>query len=125
MSRLSLPVFLVLVALLLRSVIPMGYMPDISSGKVFHVTICTINGPENIALDKDMQPVEKQSGQHDIKEKCAFALLTHSPMHEFVTASLMTPYQVVKTQKLIFKDQAVRQSVLHRLAQPRAPPVVV
>jgi len=109
-----------LVALILRALVPAGYMPDMD-GKVFHVTICTIDGPQEIAVDGKMQPV----ADHPVKEKCAFALLGHSPMSfNLDVAFVITPYQISELQRLVFKDQAVRR-IAYEVAQPRGPPVAV
>ena len=115
-----------LLAVVLRAVIPAGYMPDMSGKAFFQMTICTLNGPETITVDQDMQPIDAHDTQADKQNGCDFALLGHTTAHEFAVVDFIHFLPTIsETSKRIAKDRAVRQSVLHRLAQPRAPPVAV
>ena len=113
-----------ILAILVRSMVPMGYMPEMGNGKIFHITICTMDGPKDIALDDKGQPASDTS--HQVKEKCAFSLLNHSPFNTHIaTAYIVTPYQHSALQRVIIKDHVARHSVFYSPAQPRAPPVVI
>ena len=110
-----------LIAIMARSVIPGGYMPEMNSGKLFHITICTMDGPKIIAVDDKQHPV---NSSHVAKETCAFGLLNHSPFYALnAHFSFAAPVFIAATQTLSARNQFVRAHIVDNAAQPRAPPV--
>lgn len=67
-------VHVLLLALMLRVIVPAGYMPDFSAASdgMFKVVICTANGMQTVSLDEDGQPVPDQSTGH-VDQPCAFS----------------------------------------------------
>lgn len=60
-----------LLALLVRSMMPVGFMPGQSKDGTVQMVICTGHGPMNMAVDADKSPLplHHQSGDHS----CPFA----------------------------------------------------
>jgi len=113
---------LAVLAIALRALVPMGYMPE--TGKAFHVTICTMDGPQVLTVDKDFKPVP---ASHEAKPtKCEFSLLHHTPFAkaEAFAFILAAPFQE-RTSGHFVLNSAVRSRIIHAQAQPRAPPATV
>lgn len=118
---------LMLVAMAIRGVIPAGYMPDAGhQGRLFQITICTINGPQSVTLDDRMHPVDHPAQKQAHKSGCAFGLLNHLAFGEMPGAAfLVVPYPVAQDQQIVSRDVRISFSELFRIAQPRGPPVIV
>lgn len=87
---------LLLAAVVLRALIPVGFMPDFSAAAngVFKVVICTASGTKYVTVDADGQPVDSaplsgQKAQHQ-DEPCAFAGLL-----PIAIAALEAPHLIV------------------------------
>lgn len=67
-----------LAAMMLRALLPDGWMPASSASAGTLLTICTMNGPVRIALGDDGQP-QKPPAKHDSRshETCPFAAAQH------------------------------------------------
>ena len=81
---------LLLIALMLRALVPVGYMPDFAAAAKgeYKVVICSAAGSKTISLDADGIPVPADpSEQHD--QPCAFAgvLAFAGPALEALTIS--------------------------------------
>lgn len=64
---------LLLLAIVSRALIPIGYMPDFQSADgVFKVVICSGMGAKSVSLDADGNPLPNQQSSHD-EQPCAFA----------------------------------------------------
>lgn len=65
---------LLLAAVVLRALIPVGFMPDFGAAAkgVFKVVICTAAGSKHVMLDADGKPLPDQKSQHH-DQPCAFA----------------------------------------------------
>jgi hypothetical protein len=70
-------VCLALAALMLRALLPEGWMPSSGDGAV--LTICTMDGPVRMAVDDHGQPLKKQPAGHDSASQgvCPFAAAQH------------------------------------------------
>jgi hypothetical protein len=111
-----------LVAVMLRALIPAGYMPETGSGKTFQITICSMEGPKMITVDEKSQPVS--GDHHHAKETCPFSILNHSPFNAQIASIVFdTPARTAALQQIIAHDQFVRSHIFNPIAQPRAPPV--
>ncbi len=111
-----------LVAVLLRALLPVGWMPDAAAGSPF--TICTVNGPVHATHLPDGQP--DKHGQDDGRQNdvCPFAASVH----------LATPTAVATvasfTQIVLFAPDHsparwVHDTAHYALQSPRAPPSLV
>lgn len=65
---------LLLLAVAVRALIPIGYMPDFAAAGdgVFKVVICSGMGAKQVALDADGKPLPDQQASND-GQPCAFA----------------------------------------------------
>jgi hypothetical protein len=76
---------LALAAMMLRALLPDGWMPAATGGAGTVLTICTMDGPVRVALGDDGQPLKKQPAQHNggSHEICPFAAAPHfaTPIH--------------------------------------------
>lgn len=69
---------LTVIAFLCRSVIPMGYMPDLSGGRdgKLAITFCTAGGgTSTMQLDLTGQPEQSSSDEHAGSQECPFGLV--------------------------------------------------
>lgn len=117
-------IILALLAVLVRAMIPMGYMPDPGRGKTFQMTICSMEGPKTVTVDDKFHPV---NDHHEIaKDHCPFSIASHSPYTVAMDQlTIDAPYQIATLQQLKAHDQFMRFHVYDNAAQPRAPPVIV
>ena len=72
-------VWIALAAMMLRALLPDGWMPSGGGAAAAMLTICTMNGPMRVALGDDGQPLKKQPAKHDGggHEVCPFAAAQH------------------------------------------------
>jgi hypothetical protein len=113
-----------LVAMLLRALLPVGWMPDTAASAGAPFVICTVNGPLQAAHLPDTgkhQPGHDDGRQNDM---CPFAASIH-----FATpaaAAVVAPStQVAALAPLSLPVHAVRSAARHALQSPRAPPSLV
>lgn len=69
----------ILLALLVQSFIPNGYMPSLTSGKIFQIVICQGNEQSVVTVDADMNRVAPHKQGHDksdMSAPCVFAALS-------------------------------------------------
>lgn len=75
-----------LVAFILRALIPAGYMPDLAAARAgtFQIVICAAGGEHLIAVDADGNEVPDHSAAF-AGEPCAFAGLAAMALHNLET----------------------------------------
>lgn len=91
---------LLLLAVVSRALIPIGYMPDFAAARsgLFKVFICSGMGDKSVALDANGRPLpEQQSGHND--QPCAFAGLAVVALPAL--NAMLLPAQVVQSASLI------------------------
>jgi hypothetical protein len=68
-----------LAAMMLRALLPDGWMPASGGKAEAMLTICTMDGPVRVALGDDGQPLKKQPAKHNggSHEMCPFAMAQH------------------------------------------------
>ena len=113
--------WLALVSLLPRALIPAGWMPDPAPSGGALVTLCTVNGPVHMRLAPDEQPVKPR---HEHSDVCPFAAAPHFAVapSSFVQASLMiAPVRRV----VIVRSSPSGIGDWHSPQAPRAPPQIV
>jgi hypothetical protein len=116
---------LIVASLLLRSLIPAGYMPGSTDNQhFFNIVICTGYGAQTIAVDENGQPV-KQEHQKETGHKapCPFALNTHATTPaDPIAGGLAVPADYTA---LLFTAPAAHPAMatLRKTAPPRAPPL--
>ncbi|TAH33911.1 MAG: hypothetical protein EYC62_06060 [Alphaproteobacteria bacterium] len=110
--------YFLIAALLLRSLVPIGYMPDVSSG-IFKITICTPGGAKTINWDSGSHP---NNGNQTGKNICDFAGL--------ISFSTLPVVEIVKIIPQIAVWSGVWQiefiaRFLNTQFQSRAPPISI
>ncbi len=91
---------LLLVAVLLRALIPVGYMPDLpaAANGLFKVVICTTDGAKTLAVDAngDLAPTEHPADEGDHRDHpCAFSgIVSIADRTEISQVSLPAIYRV-------------------------------
>lgn len=115
-----------LAAMLLRALVPAGWMPNADAAAGTPITICTMNGPVQIDSGTDGQPLKKNQDRNDLRhhEACPFAAAPAMAQPTPATA-LMLPSPISQSVQLsAYRDLAV-QAVGYTPQSPRAPPRVV
>ncbi|MBS0273926.1 MAG: hypothetical protein JSR55_05885 [Proteobacteria bacterium] len=69
-------VWIALAAMMLRALLPDGWMPSSGGTAAAMLTICTMDGPMRVALGDDGQPLKKQHNSGS-RELCPFAMAQH------------------------------------------------
>ncbi len=112
-------VALALAAMLLRALLPEGWMPNPGGIAGTPVVLCTSYGMEHIVLDADGKPVKPQDSQRS--DICAFAASAHLAQGSMAPA-FTTPFQTAffATPRAVRQDAPPR--VLRHAINPRAPP---
>ncbi|WP_435641747.1 DUF2946 family protein [Micavibrio aeruginosavorus] len=115
-----LAVTLVVLAVFVRAMVPVGYMPGDRDDGTFTMVICSGFGTQTITVDEHGQPItgeQQQSGEH-----CPFAPVLASDVPEPVTlAAINAPYSVFVE---IWSDHIRDRHAVAR-ASSRAPPAFV
>jgi hypothetical protein len=114
-------VHIALAAMLLRALTPAGWMPSAeASGSP--ITICTMNGPVQLLLGPDGQPIKKQN-QDDARHRdlCPFATAPHMTQPA-ATRALDLPSAISTTAQRAAHLGIVAQATRHAPQSPRAPP---
>lgn len=116
-----LAVTLVVLAVFLRAMIPVGYMPGDRDDGTFTMVICSGFGTQTITVDAQGQPVNDtdhpQSGEH-----CPFApVLSGDIPHPVTWAGITTPYSNFVD---VWSDHIRDRHAVAR-ASSRAPPSFV
>lgn len=114
-------VHLALAAMVLRALLPAGWMPGASAGTP--LVVCTMNGLEQIVLGADGKPLKHQPSQDGAlhHEMCPFAAAAH-------LASPSAPAEPALPGYAIFRSQDVASNYVatgaqrHAPQSPRAPP---
>jgi hypothetical protein len=122
-------VLCLILAVMLRAMIPVGYMPDLKTNQPFKIVVCTLNGPKTVIVDSSFDPAAK--GDHrsypsikDHNGPCDFSINT-----AFISN---TPYTFTVAEQIAFlkrvpvlKTDAVTTNWFFGNAASRAPPVFV
>jgi hypothetical protein len=113
-----------LVAMLLRALLPVGWMPDTAASAGAHFVICTVNGPLQAVHLPDTgkhQPGHDDGRQNDM---CPFAASVH-----FATPAAMATVapstQIASPAPLALPARAVQTAARYAPQSPRAPPSLV
>lgn len=117
---------LTVISFLCRSVIPMGYMPDVSGTRngTFAVTFCTMDGGiSTLTLDLSGQPEHSSSDDHSNIQDCPFSLLASQVIMPYQAAPVLTGIIPHRPAPLLHRNQSLPP--LPALGPPlgsRAPP---
>jgi hypothetical protein len=118
-------IHLALAALMLRALLPAGWMPSASASAGSFITICTMDGFAKIALGADGQPLKHTPAPDDGRshDVCPFAAAPH-----FATAppplAISTPYTVAAFAQAPRAFFAARAIAHYAPQSPRAPPAI-
>lgn len=115
-------IHLALAAMMLRALLPAGWMPSASAASV--ITICTMDGISKIALDANGKPVKQtpaQDGQqHDV---CPFAAAPHFATTPPALAA-SAPSVIVALAQTPAAFASAHPAARHAAQSPRAPPAI-
>lgn len=113
---------LALAAMVLRALLPAGWMPGASAGTP--LVVCTMNGPEWIVLGADGKPLKHQPAQDDARhhEMCPFAAAASLATPSAPAEPALPGYAVLGAQD-VASNYVVTGAHRHAPHTPRAPPV--
>jgi hypothetical protein len=114
-------VHLALAAMVLRALLPAGWMPGASAGTP--LVVCTMNGPEQIVLGADGKPLKHQPSQDDARhhEMCPFAAAASLATPSAPATPALPGYAVFVPQRLA-NGYLATSAQRHTPQSPRAPP---
>jgi hypothetical protein len=113
-----------LVAMLLRALLPVGWMPDTAANSTAPFVICSVNGPVSAAHLPDTgkhRPGHDDSRQNDM---CPFAASVHLATPT-ATASVAPTTQIASFEVVLSPARAFHGTSHYALQSPRAPPSLV
>jgi hypothetical protein len=115
-----------LVAMILRALLPAGWMPDSASASGSPFTICTVNGPLQAAHVPDSQTGKHQPGQDDGRQNdfCPFAASVHLATPA-VTAAIAPSLRIASFAPDHSPARTVYDTARYSSQSPRAPPLIV
>jgi hypothetical protein len=116
------PVALLLVALLIRGLIPSGWMPNTQGVLHAPLVICTSSGTELRALETPANPGKPQSAQHH--DVCAFAGHLTAPVPPSDGVSIRVAFVGATAHRHVSAVGSVAIA-RHREQAARAPPISV
>jgi hypothetical protein len=117
--------WLALLAVLVRALIPLGYMPSMAQKDgTFQMVVCSLDGPKTVTVQTDFDPQSIPEHTEQAQEHCVFALLGHTPCieghaHYFAINAFWAQ------DAAIFYDYAFghHSHTLSGQVQARAPPI--
>lgn len=111
---------LLLLVLLARSLVPVGYMPVFSADGKVQIAICTGHGPATVSVDADKTPLgTPHNGSHDV---CPFApVLSRALAHMDIPA---LPVFVYGEGKLVLQTVAALSAVTPKPWLSQGPPIL-
>lgn len=114
-------IHLALAAMVLRALLPAGWMPGASAGTP--LVVCTMNGPEQIILGADGKPLKHQPSQDDARhhEMCPFAAAAQLASPSMPAEPALPGYAVLGAQD-IARNYIAAGAQRHAPQSPRAPP---
>jgi Protein of unknown function (DUF2946) len=111
-----------LVAMLLRALLPVGWMPDTAANSSTPFVICTVNGPVHAAHVPNTGKHSQDDGrQNDV---CPFAASVHLATPAAV-ATVAPSTQIARFTFVHAPARAVQAATRYALQSPRAPPSFV
>jgi len=112
------PLALIAFAMLLRVIVPAGWMPTTDADGAIRISICTGMGPETAYIDRDGKlHKEAPSGTHHDPQPCGFGVLALG-LIDPPLPTLLLPFVAATTVELA-TSQTV--SIGHGLAAPPPP----
>ncbi len=77
----AITVLCLMLAITLRAMVPVGYMPDLKASQPFKMVVCTLNGPKTVIIDGDFNPQgheshKDQKSENEHKAPCDFSINT-------------------------------------------------
>lgn len=123
--RMKYTALFIILAVLVRTLIPAGFMPDMNSGKMFQMVICTAEGAKTVTMDDTFNPLsEKTPVPHEKAKSCDFSLTQING-----AAMAWTSFAIVIFSFAMLLSVAVTQFPIlqrvYRVAAPRGPPVSI
>jgi hypothetical protein len=116
-------VLLTLAAIFVRALVPIGFMPDMTTGETFKIQICHGADIKTIAVGGDMTPINNDSRQTTQAAECAFAPMASSS-NAFDTplwlAFVLTAFFIVTLPR---SRGITPRMAISAIARPRAPPL--
>lgn len=114
-------IHLALAAMVLRALLPAGWMPGVSAGTP--LVVCTMNGPEQIVLGADGKPLKHQPSQDDARhhEMCPFAAAAQLASPSAPAEPALPGYAVLGVQEMASAYVAIGAQQ-YAPQSPRAPP---
>jgi hypothetical protein len=114
-------IHLALAAMVLRALLPAGWMPGASAGTP--LVVCTMNGIERIVLGADGKPLKHQPSQDDARhhEMCPFAAASHLASPSTPAVPALPGYAFLGSRD-IPSTYVVAGAQRHAPQSPRAPP---
>lgn len=115
-------IVLFVIAILVRALVPGGYMVQASAEGGFEIVICTDGGTDTIRVDAQGTPIEP-SNSADTGDTCPFALASLSILADAATLAQDFIRQPVSLDPILHADQRVRIAIL-AINAARAPPTL-
>jgi hypothetical protein len=112
-------VHLALAAMVLRALLPAGWMPGASAGTP--LVVCTMNGPELLALGADGKPLKHQPADARHHEMCPFAAAAALAAPS-AAAEPALPGHAVRGAQDIARTYVFTGAGSYAPQSPRAPP---
>ena len=106
-----------LMAMTLRALVPMGWMPAAGSGPL---VLCTIEGRAHIALDSDGKPVKQTTGQGSEHQLCSFGAAANLALSDAASAPAAPVANDIAHNDISVSAPAIADR--HAPQSPRAPP---
>lgn len=111
---------------LLKGLIPVGYMPDMKALQdgVVKITICTAYGSQQIVVDEQGKAPDSKQQHHNAKSDfCPFGWMPHVALQVFTP--FLLPSIFIAPQSLLAFQELFLSEPRHTLAEARAPPVTL
>jgi hypothetical protein len=114
--------WVVMLAFLVRAIIPVGFMPDMDAAAkgIFKISICSMQGARNILVDAGGQPVKDHPAKKQADTFCPFGGFSKLALETF--APQLTASHFAYIQKRPIAQEFFVSLPFYYSAQPRGPP---
>jgi len=115
--------YIAFVAMLFRALLPSGWMPNLGGAPGTPIILCSLDGPVQIVLGPDGQPVKQSPDQNNTHQNdvCPFAAAPHFATPVAVLA-VPVPLAIAAAPTVLAPERFKPASDFYTPQSPRGPP---
>ena len=97
--------FFITLGILAQAIIPAGFMPNFSKGKIFELTICQDAGLATILVDGNMNPVTDDAGHDPDNSQCIYTTVPQA--FAIATDYVVAVHETILYERYVPRDMGI------------------